>query len=84
MKVDGNEKKWQAESDASTMATYQEIINDKQRMQRAIKVAKDRAKDLNKRANAMQSVASFKSGGKMSKASSVSRTSKVVSKGRKK
>lgn len=55
------------ESDASTMATYQEIINDKARMQRAIKVAKDRAKDLNKRANAMQSVATFKDGGKMNR-----------------
>jgi hypothetical protein len=87
MKVSDDSKKWQAESDASTMATYQEIINDKQRMQRAIKVAKDRAKDLNKRANAMQSVASFSNGGKMTKASSVSRnatTSKSAGKGRRK
>ena len=86
MKVSNDSKKWQAESDASTMATYQEIINDKQRMQRAIKVAKDRAIDLNKRANAMQSVASFSKGGKMTKASSASRvaTSKSASKGRRK
>ena len=48
---------WQAESDASTMATYQEILSDKARMQRAIKVAQQKAKDLSKRANAMQSVA---------------------------
>lgn len=86
MKVSSDSRKWQAESDASTMATYQEIINDKARMQRAIKVAKDRAKDLNKRANAMQSVATFKDGGKMNRGSSMSRTStgKTTSKGRRK
>lgn len=49
--------KWQAESDASTMATYQEIMQDKARMNRAIKVAKSKAADLSKRASAMQSVA---------------------------
>lgn len=52
--------KWQAESDASTLAAYQEIINDKARMNRAIKVAKTKAADLTKRANAMQSVARTK------------------------
>ena len=54
--------KWQAESDASTMATYQEILQDRARMNRAIKVAEQRAKDLSKRASAMQSVARTKSG----------------------
>lgn len=49
--------KWQAESDAHTMAAYQEIINDKSRMARAIKVAQQQARDLTKRANAMQNVA---------------------------
>lgn len=57
-KVSREEQKWQAESDASTMAAYQEIMNDKPRMQRAIKVAQDKAKDLTRRANAMQTVAS--------------------------
>jgi hypothetical protein len=52
-----NELRWQAESDASTMATYQEIMNDKARMRRAINVAKSKAADLSKRASAMQSVA---------------------------
>lgn len=51
------EQQWQAESDASTMATYQEIINDKARMSRAVKVAKSKAADLTKRASAMQNVA---------------------------
>lgn len=52
-----DEQRWQAESDAQTMATYQEIIGDKARMNRAIKVAKSQAADLTKRANAMQNVA---------------------------
>lgn len=52
-----DEQRWQAESDASIMATYQEILADKARMNRAIRVAKSKAQDLTKRANAMQSVA---------------------------
>lgn len=62
-----DEMKWQAESDASTMATYQEIISDKARMNRAIRVAQQKAKDLTKRATAMQNVskASY-SGGRAS------------------
>ena len=51
------ELRWQAESDAQTMASYQEIMEDKARMNRAIKVAKSKAADLTKRANAMQNVA---------------------------
>lgn len=55
-----SEQQWQAESDAHTMATYQEIISDKARMARAIKEAKRQAGDLNKRATAMRSAASIK------------------------
>lgn len=58
--VSADEQRWQAESDASTMATYQEIMNDKARMSRAIKVAKTKAADLSKRATAMQNVARTK------------------------
>ena len=59
---------WQAESDASTMARYQEIISDKARMNRAIKEANKQASDLNKRANAMKSAANIKAtGGKVSR-----------------
>lgn len=65
------EQKWQAEDDARTMANYQEILNDKGRLGRAIKVAKQQATDLNKRANAMQSVAAFKNGGRMNFSSAV-------------
>lgn len=55
------EQRWQAESDAQTMATYQEIMGDKARMSRAIKVAKSKAADLSKRASAMQNVARTRS-----------------------
>lgn len=54
------EQKWQAEDDARTMASYQEIIGDKARMARAVKVARQQAADLSKRANAMQNVARTK------------------------
>lgn len=53
-----DERKWQAESDARTLANYQEIMGDKARMQRAVKVAKQQAADLSKRANVLQNVAS--------------------------
>lgn len=55
-----DELRWQAEDDANTMVNYQEIMKDKARMNRAIKVAKSRAADLTKRASAMQNVAKTK------------------------
>ena len=48
--------RWQAEDDARTMAMYQEIINDKSRMNRAVKEAQRQANDLQKRANNMKKV----------------------------
>lgn len=54
------EQQWQAESDARTMAQYQEILSDKARMNRAIREANKQAQDLSKRANAMQTVAKTK------------------------
>ena len=56
--------KWQAESDAHVMAQYQEILGDRARMNRAIKVTEKQASDLSKRASAMQRVANTKSGGR--------------------
>lgn len=53
-------QQWQAEDDARVMAQYQEIMGDKSRMSRAVKVAKKQAADLTKRANAMQNVAKTK------------------------
>lgn len=58
------ELRWQAESDARAMATYQEIMGDKARMNRAIKVARSQAADLTKRANALQNVVKIKSSSK--------------------
>ena len=58
------QKQWQAEDDARTMANYQEILGDKSRLNRAIKVAQQQARDLNKRAAAIQSVAKTKSTGR--------------------
>lgn len=55
------EQQWQAEEDARVMATYQEILGDSGRMNRAIRVAEKQAKDLSKRASAMQSVAKTRS-----------------------
>lgn len=61
------EQQWQAEDDARVMATYQEILGDRSRMNRAIKVAERQAKDLSKRASAMQSVAKTRSSGSRKK-----------------
>ena len=60
-KISSNEKKWQAEEDAYTMARYEEIMSDSARRNAAIKAAKEKASDLNKRANAMNKVAGSKS-----------------------
>ena len=51
------QQKWQAQDDAMIMARYQEILSDKSRMNRAVKVAKQQAADLNKRAAALSAVA---------------------------
>ena len=60
-KLSVDEKKWQAESDAETMARYEEIMSDSARRSAAIKAAKEKASDLNKRASAMSKVAGTKS-----------------------
>lgn len=59
-KMSKQDQQWQAESDAHTMAQYQEIMSDRARMNRAIKVAQKQAQDLTRRANAMQTVARTK------------------------
>ena len=66
VKQDKQELQWQAESDARTMMQYQEIMSDKARMGRAIKEAEKQAKDLSRRANAMQSAAKMRIGSKPS------------------
>lgn len=54
--MDKRELEWQAESDADTMMRYEEIMGDEKRKARAIKKAKERAKDLQDRADAMKAV----------------------------
>ena len=54
------EKDYQAEYDAETMARYEEIMQDSARRRAAISAAKKQASDLNKRAAAMNKVASTK------------------------
>lgn len=51
------QQKWQAQDDAMTMARYQEIMSDRARMQRAIKVAKKQAEDLSKKVATLNAVA---------------------------
>ena len=58
------EMKWRAEDDARIMMQYEEIMRDKGRKSRAIKEAQLQANDLQKRANAMKSVANKKRGNK--------------------
>lgn len=48
-----NELKWQAEDDARTIESYNEIVNDKPRLERAVKAAKKQVENLNERAEAL-------------------------------
>ncbi len=47
------ELKWQAESDARILEQYQEIINDKERLDRAMKMAAKTVDNLEERAKAL-------------------------------
>ena len=53
-------KKWQAFEDAETLARYQDIMDNPARKRAAILEAKNKAKDLNKRASLMQRAAGGK------------------------
>ncbi len=53
-------KKWQAYEDAETLARYQDIMDDPKRKRAAILEAKNKAKDLTKRASLMQRAAGGK------------------------
>lgn len=65
--ISADERRWRAENDAETMARYEEIMGDRARRTAAIKIAKQKASDLNKRAAAMTRVASAKSVSKAKK-----------------
>ena len=52
-KMTEDELRWQAEDDARTIERYNEIINDKPRLDRAMKAAKKQVENLTERANAL-------------------------------
>ena len=52
-KLSEDELRWQAEDDARTLERYQEIINDKARLDRAMKKAKEQVDNLQERAAAL-------------------------------
>ena len=56
IKMSAQERKWQAEDDARTLARYQEIMNDSSRKNRAMKEATRQANDLEKRLKNMRAV----------------------------
>ena len=51
--MSAEELKWQAESDARTLAEYQEIVNDKPRLKRAMDAAQKQIDNLKERADAL-------------------------------
>lgn len=57
VKMSKEDLRWQTEQDARTMANYQEIMQDKARMARAVKEANKQAQDLTRRASIMKSAA---------------------------
>lgn len=52
-KMSEEQLKWRAEEDARTLERYQEIINDKARLDRAMKAAKETVDNLQERAAAL-------------------------------
>ena len=51
-----SDTEWQADYDADTMARYQEIMSDTKRRNAAMKAARNKAKDLQKSLDNMNSV----------------------------
>lgn len=52
-KLSEDELKWRAEEDARTLERYQEIMNDKPRLEAAMEQAKKTVDNLQERANAL-------------------------------
>ena len=52
-KLSEDELRWQSEEDARVLERYQEIMNDKDRLDRAMKVAKKTVDNLKERAAAL-------------------------------
>lgn len=60
-KVSRSEQQWIAESDADTLARYQEIVGNPNRLKRAISAADKREKELRTRADALRGVTKIRS-----------------------
>lgn len=60
--MSAEEKQWQAEEDARTIARYLELMKDKDRVKRASEVAEMQVENLSKQLNCMKQVA--RKGGK--------------------
>ena len=52
-KLSEDELRWQSEEDARVLERYQEIMNDKGRLDRAMKIAKKTVDNLKERAAAL-------------------------------
>ena len=52
-KLSKEDLEWQAQDDARTIERYNEIINDKPRLDRAMKAAKKQVENLTERAEAL-------------------------------
>lgn len=55
-----DEKKWQAQEDARTLAQYQEIMADKSRYNNAMKQVETRRSELNKELNSLSRISKSK------------------------
>lgn len=53
------EEQWQAESDAQMLARYQELLDDKPRLRRAAKKAKEIKENLDKQSKNMEKAANI-------------------------
>lgn len=57
MKISKTEQQqWQTESDVHILEQYEQLLNDKPRMSRAVKMAEKRASELKSRASALQNI----------------------------
>lgn len=58
-KIIKTERDWQAEDDARVLASYQDILNDKARLKRAMRAAEKRAKELEDAASSARKSVDF-------------------------
>ncbi len=74
--LSANEKRWQAESDAHTLAEAERIKEDKSRLDAAAEAAKRMAEEETERAKAMRKVAGRGSGNRSAGSAKKSKSTK--------